>query len=111
MVINLVLAGLAVWAMGMFLWATLTDDCSDDKLRQINALYKQYETAPSIDAKWHDMSLVGLCGYCGMDDSPIVIGDPDFDTHNAKCKWCAELDNLNYHLKFNGIRRWKKGVE
>lgn len=65
--------------------------------------YQQYETADSIDCLWHDYSLVGECGFCGCDDAPIVIkSDP---CRKAKCKWCAELDNLNYHLRHNGVRR------
>jgi|KBSMisStaDraftv2_1062788.scaffolds.fasta_scaffold144966_1 hypothetical protein len=69
--------------------------------------YKQYETAPSIDKKWSDSKLVDVCNKCGMDDAEIVIVG---DTTGNKCKWCAELDNINYHLKYNGVRRFRKAA-
>ncbi len=85
--------------------------------------YKQYETAPVIADQWRSDPRVGLCDYCGLDDAPIVINHPDdVERHKedqqyadniaytnvslrAKCKWCAEKDNLDYHLKYNGERR------
>lgn len=70
--------------------------------------YQEYVTAPSIAAKWHDMTAVGTCGICQGDDSPIVIDtDPDY-RFPKKCKWCAEFSNITYHLKNNGTRRLEK---
>lgn len=65
--------------------------------------YKEYETAPAIADKWHDNSVIGLCHGCKMPDVPLVLVAQDSSSSN-KCKWCAELDNLNYHLKYNGER-------
>lgn len=69
--------------------------------------YVEYSTAPSIADLWYDHTVVGRCGRCGMDDSPIVVGNqPSHYMYvSPKCKWCAERDNLNYHLKHNGSRR------
>jgi len=64
--------------------------------------YVLYETADSIAEKWNDESLIGYCEYCGMADSPIVIPRKDNSDTKAKCKWCAELDNLTWHIKYNG---------
>lgn len=73
--------------------------------------YKQYETAKSIDERWSNEALIGECNVCGCDDCPIVIGGSDgfgISLSGPKCKWCAERDNLIYHLSTNGTRRFKK---
>lgn len=75
--------------------------------------YKEYETAPAIEDKWRDSTVIGLCGHCGLDDAPIVIPEKETGLRlfsgeevisRAKCKWCAEKDNLDYHLKYKGSR-------
>lgn len=65
--------------------------------------YVQYETANIIDAHWHDEKRIDRCEKCGMDDAPIVIGHTN--RKRKKCKWCAELDSINFHLAHHGVRR------
>ena len=66
--------------------------------------YEEYETAARIAEIWNDGNAVGLCEFCGMDDAPIFkLWDG-----KHKCKWCAELNNLNYHLEHHGVRRLRK---
>jgi hypothetical protein len=68
--------------------------------------YKEYSSADIIDRHWMNSDLIGLCGKCGCDDAPIVVHPYQ---GAQKCKWCAEFDNITYHLKMNGIRRLEKG--
>lgn len=77
--------------------------------------YEEYESAAVINERWHDEQRIGWpCNYCGMDDCPIVLGHPGLDNSffirlgGPKCKWCAELSNINYHLATHGVRRLKK---
>lgn len=85
--------------------------------------YKMYES--HFSDIWYDSTKIGLCGDCGMDDSPIAYGGApagttktaiiaainelkDADFHQvARCLYCAELSNLNYHLRYNGTRRFR----
>lgn len=66
--------------------------------------YVEYSTASLIALQWYDQESIGIeCGYCGCSDAPIVF------RNTPKCKWCAEFDNITYHLKHNGTRRFEKG--
>lgn len=64
--------------------------------------YKEYETAPTIDKVWFDHKAIGTCDICGLSDCPVV----KMSSGVTKCKWCAELDNITYHLRYNGTRRF-----
>lgn len=64
--------------------------------------YTEYESAPLIAERWHEQKLVGVCKKCGGDDAPIISTNIE---GNDRCKWCAELENLSYHLRYNGTRR------
>jgi len=86
---------------------TLLIALQQDRRRPPQPEYKEYSTAQQIDEKWMDANLIGRkCFFCGCSDAQIVmetyIGQP-------KCKWCAEFDNICYHLKMNGVRRFEKG--
>lgn len=73
--------------------------------------YKEYETPSIIARDWHNSKFNGVCGKCGMDDCPILVNRYDswsFYIGPPKCKWCAELDNINRHLATHGVRRLKK---
>lgn len=68
--------------------------------------YKQYETAELIQQNWNEPAAIGdTCTICHLNDAPIVWRAKD---GTLKCKWCAEKDNLDYHLNYNGERRLAK---
>lgn len=103
----------------------------DQKKREsqpIRPPYVTYETHSSIADVWYDRSLVGECSKCGLDDAPLIVpsgavkdssGRYMLNEHVAiysgdgqvinnpwmdlKCKWCAEKDNINYHLKYKNV--------
>jgi len=85
-----------------FRWSDITKALKDEPVE-----YKEYETAPAIAMAWHDSEKIGqTCGDCGCSDAPIAIHTYPYDA--PKCKWCCEFDNITYHLKTNGTRRFKK---
>lgn len=114
-----------------FIFENLFERINKEKESLLPPPYVQYETAESISKKWHDHNLIGLCMECGLSDAPLVIDRrilPESDPEGliasyrslrsymgapshvlTKCKWCAELDNITYHLRCNGVRRLKNG--
>lgn len=64
--------------------------------------YTEYVSAKLIAEGWHEQKLVGVCKKCGGDDAAIISTNIE---GNDRCKWCAELENLSYHLRYNGTRR------
>lgn len=71
------------------------------KPRVLKKEYVEYGTVKSIADVWDDPEHIGECAECGMSDSAVIRTI----WGQLKCKFCMELSNLNYHLKYNGSRR------
>lgn len=72
--------------------------------------YKMYETAPAIADLWHNTEKISKCGDCKLADQPIVTSgfNIGFTFTPARCKYCAEFNNLTHHLKTATQGRWFK---
>lgn len=68
--------------------------------------YKEYDSPKKIQELWYNNDAIGLCDFCGMDDSPVM---PIWFGQELECKWCAEASALRYHLNENTTRVIKKG--
>lgn len=115
-VMDVVIVVMTVSVVSLVLWE-IRKDTRAKRVQYIEiGPYQEYETAPSINERWQDEERIGWpCNYCGLDDCSIVTGHPVLDDaffisiSGPKCKWCAELHNINMHLATHGVRRWQKG--
>lgn len=91
---------------GHLMWRTVTNDSVKKERRKLIERagdYTEYESAKAIADAWYDQKLAGVCRTCGGDDAPLIHTAIE---GNERCKWCAEFENITYHLRYNGTRRF-----
>lgn len=81
---------------------------TSDNRKELCKEYVEYESARLLARLWNDPDAIGECSTCGMDDAPILTNKWTSKFVVVECKWCRELNDLNYHLEHKGTRRLRK---